>query len=305
MSEVGVAEHGKKENQDLIGRFSIKFEDVPQYRLFKAGTGVSEPIVFTDKQISAASLSSFLKSNGIWVGLAGCLEEFDQLAQEFIRNEDGSARSKIGEKGKQILQKLTNESQIKSANYYMKVMANIVKEGNSYPANEFNRVQKLLKNQKGLAENNKSWFHVRSNILSSFFNTDQKKEFGSVNKQRKTKQMIVEMKISTFLLTRVFFFQGPRVFFVLTFFISLLFEVGKNRILLSALSFAFVLEAKFANGQSSCQLAGSKAQHVYRTNNYVADYFNRMLLFKYEIIFFNIYFIKKKIKYIIQQTELD
>jgi len=112
------------------------------------------------------------------VGLEGRLEAFDELAQAFMGSEDETIRSKIGEKGKQILQLLTNEMHIKSANYYMKVMANIVKQGKEFAINELDRMKKMLKEQKGMAEDKLAWFRSRSNILLSFLgsSSSEKKE---------------------------------------------------------------------------------------------------------------------------------
>jgi endoplasmic reticulum protein 29 len=168
LAEVNVAEHGEKENQALLHRFSIKADSFPQYRLYKADVSTSKPLVFEGEDKTSSALSTFLKTNGIWIGLEGSIEAFEMLANEFMGTEDESLRTKIGEKGKDLLKTLT-ESQIKSANYYMKVMANIIKNGKNYASDELERLKKMLEDKKNnLPEDKLAWFRIRSNILSTF-----------------------------------------------------------------------------------------------------------------------------------------
>jgi hypothetical protein len=51
----GGTEYGDKDNSDLAGRFSIKADDFPQYRLWPKGSaGSAEPLKFAgDKAPSA------------------------------------------------------------------------------------------------------------------------------------------------------------------------------------------------------------------------------------------------------------
>ncbi|ETO10714.1 endoplasmic reticulum protein 29 [Reticulomyxa filosa] len=171
LAEVGVTEYGDKENQELLARFSIKKETFPQFRLFKAGVKSTDPIALTDKYITLSTLNLFLKSNGVWIGLEGCIEEFDLLAKELMETQDRNTYDKLGEKGKQLLEKLSDEEQIQSANYYMKVMAHVVQEGKEYVRSELSRLQNMSSKQKNLNLEQLRWFRVRSNILSSFADT--------------------------------------------------------------------------------------------------------------------------------------
>jgi hypothetical protein len=167
LAEVNVAEHGEKENQALVDRFLIKPDSFPQYRLFKAGESTSKPVIFESTEMTSIALSTFLKVNGIWVGLEGSIEAFEELTREFMSTEDESTRTKLGEKGKELLKSISSE-QTKSANYYMKVMANIMKSGKNYASDEMERLKKMMENKKGMGEDKLAWFRVRSNILSSF-----------------------------------------------------------------------------------------------------------------------------------------
>jgi len=168
LAEINLAEH-EKENQALFDRFSIKADSFPQYRLFKAGESSSKPLAYEGEDKISSALSTFLKANGIWIGLEGSIEAFEILTNEFMGTEDESLRTKIGEKGKEVLKGLTVESQIKAANYYMKVMANIIKNGKDYANNELERLKKMLEDKKNnLSEDKLAWFRTRSNILSTF-----------------------------------------------------------------------------------------------------------------------------------------
>ncbi|ETO14216.1 Endoplasmic reticulum protein ERp29 [Reticulomyxa filosa] len=175
LGEVGVSEYGEKENEELIERFSILPETFPQFRLFKAGQPSLQPIIFNETEVKVHTLDLFLRSHGLWTGLEGCLEEFDLLADEFMRSKDDATRTKVIEKANHLLPSLTNKTQIKSANYYLKVMTNIVTQGKDFVTSELARLQKLIKEKKKtLSYDNSSWFQSRCNILQSFSVSGQK-----------------------------------------------------------------------------------------------------------------------------------
>lgn len=169
LAEVGVEEHGNEQNKDLGEQYSISPDDFPQFRLFKSGEDISSPVAFTGESVTADALKRFIKSAGISVVLEGCLESFDLLASRFLSNP--SDRDNIGNEGKTLLNNLSDENEIKSAKYYMKVMAKLINDSN-FASNEINRLNKILDGQ-GFSDDKVRWFKIRLNILSSFVSDTQ------------------------------------------------------------------------------------------------------------------------------------
>ena len=85
VAEVRVKDYGNKDNSDLAARYKIKSEEFPAVLLFLQGK--TEPIPFaTDKwtDFTANSIKRFIKiKSGVYLGLPGCVEQLDRLAEEF------------------------------------------------------------------------------------------------------------------------------------------------------------------------------------------------------------------------------
>lgn len=85
VAEVGVKDFGNKDNADLAKRYNIVKEEYPMLLLFLEGK--TEPIEFTvekDSDFTADNIKRFIKKkSGIYLGLPGCVEKLDRLAEEF------------------------------------------------------------------------------------------------------------------------------------------------------------------------------------------------------------------------------
>lgn len=90
VAEVGVKDYGKKENSDLAQRYGITKDDYPAVRLFLQGK--SEPIVFTqqlESDFTAENMKRFVRARSdVYLGLPGCVEQLDRLAEEFKIGQD-------------------------------------------------------------------------------------------------------------------------------------------------------------------------------------------------------------------------
>jgi len=68
----------------------------------------------------------FLGKTGLYLGLKGCLEKFDELAGTFSRNPGGKDREKVIREVKRIIRKLEKkkspEWKLQRANIYLKIM---------------------------------------------------------------------------------------------------------------------------------------------------------------------------------------
>ena len=85
IAEVGVKDFGNKDNTDLAERYKIKKEEYPAVLLFLHGK--KEPLKFVaekDADFTADNIKRFIKSkSGVYLGLPGCVEKLDRLAEEF------------------------------------------------------------------------------------------------------------------------------------------------------------------------------------------------------------------------------
>lgn len=183
LAEVGISEYGDNTNSELGEKYSINKDDYPQYRLFLSDAVVDRPNVLNFEykdNVQSDALAQFVRKNGIYLALNGCLKDFDELVDRFMTNKDKGNRDKIGNEGKKLLDNYSGkEDEEKSSKYYMKVMAKINKDGDEYVNKEIKRLDNLLNGETYIADEKKPWFRKRLNILSVFkekLPDDDKKE---------------------------------------------------------------------------------------------------------------------------------
>ncbi|KAF7287656.1 hypothetical protein GWI33_006001 [Rhynchophorus ferrugineus] len=163
-AEVGIKDWGDLENQKLAERFGIKNKQQwPALRLFVKGE--DEPFNFnSDRLWSADEIKKFIREHSnIYLGLEGCIEQFDKLASEFSAVSDKNIIIKKAEKAADLIK---NEADKKSAEFYIKYMYKIL-EKESFVEDEKRRLKKIITEGKVKAEKKKI-LQIRSNILSSF-----------------------------------------------------------------------------------------------------------------------------------------
>ncbi|XP_020291958.1 endoplasmic reticulum resident protein 29 isoform X2 [Pseudomyrmex gracilis] len=169
---VGVKDFGNKENSDLAQRYNIKKEDFPVVLLFVQGK--SEPVRFItekDSDFTGENLKRFIRSNtNVYLGLPGCVEKLDKLAEEFKVAEE-QERQKILKKAR-IFEETLPEQQQEAAKIYIKTMEKILERGNVFVQTEETRIQGLLYRGK-LSDQNKRAIEERRNILQSFSIRDE------------------------------------------------------------------------------------------------------------------------------------
>ncbi|XP_048412472.1 endoplasmic reticulum resident protein 29-like [Stegostoma tigrinum] len=164
VAEVGISDYGEKENSELGIKYKVGKDDYPVYLLFTNGD-LENPVRYTG-EIKQDAIQQWLKSKGVWVGMLGCLEEYDSLAAEFSSTSAQEERQKIMEKVKAMIQE-TPDSEQKSAEQYHKIMSKVLAQGNSFVHSEIARIGKLLGESK-MSSAKKMEFQKRQNILSSF-----------------------------------------------------------------------------------------------------------------------------------------
>ena len=146
----------------LFEEYGVSPSDTPSFRLFLKGKDASNPI----KYDSNKSIREWVESHGIYLGSNGCLQEFDDLIADFVKNE--AKRDEIGKTGKELMEKYDeNDAKYKSAKYYIKVMAKIVSKSEEWVGTESERLLKILRSGN-LSREKEKWFVKRMNILSVF-----------------------------------------------------------------------------------------------------------------------------------------
>lgn len=179
VAEVGVQDYGDKENDDLRERFDVNADDFPVFLLFKEGAAADAAPVRFDGEVTGNGLKRFVTAQtGIWIGLAGTLEAFDNLAgdfgsgtadlvlttklmkAEYDKLEVGSDTEKTGKLYTIIIDRIAKK--------YAADGGTAVDVANEFVTAETKRVNKLLKGK--LTDAKKAALDTRLNILASFGN---------------------------------------------------------------------------------------------------------------------------------------
>lgn len=171
VAEVGVKDFGNKDNADIAKRYDIKKEDYPAVRLFLQGK--TEPFKFVaenDADFNADNIKRFIRAkSGIYLGLPGCVEQLDRLAEEFKTTNEKN-RQEILNKAR-IFEETLPEEQQAAAKVYVKTMERIVERGDVFVQTEQTRIEGLLKGK--LSNEKKRTMEERRNILQSFTHKDE------------------------------------------------------------------------------------------------------------------------------------
>ena len=94
------------------------------------------------------------------------MEEFDKVAEEFAKENCNEKRKQLLRKTEDLWDKVTGNTNQKSAEVYVKTMRKIIEKGNEFMNNELKRVQNILKGK--LSKEKTTEMQHRINILQSF-----------------------------------------------------------------------------------------------------------------------------------------
>ncbi|CAH1953493.1 unnamed protein product [Acanthoscelides obtectus] len=171
--QVGVKDYGDKENVDFAAKFGIKDKnDLPALRLFVQGE--DEPFAF-DKHMpwNEENLKKFIRDHSnIYLGLPGCLEAFDKIAEKFMESKEKKTVYKAAE---EEANKLKNEREKDLAKTYLKYMDKVLNSSSAFVTLEIKRLEKILSGGK-ISQKKKEEISRRLNVLKSFSPTNAKTE---------------------------------------------------------------------------------------------------------------------------------
>ncbi|KAJ8678502.1 hypothetical protein QAD02_014289 [Eretmocerus hayati] len=172
VAEVGVKDFGNKDNAEIAKRFDINKDDYPTLLLFVKGK--TEPFKFTpetDADFTADNMKRFIrKKSGTYLGLPGCIERLDRLAEEFKQAISEKDRQEILNKARQY-EETSPEKHRPAIKVYVKTMERILERGDVFVQTEQTRIEGILKSK--LSEEKKRTMEEKRNILQSFTHKDE------------------------------------------------------------------------------------------------------------------------------------
>nr|BAN20799.1 endoplasmic reticulum protein erp29 [Riptortus pedestris] len=166
VGEVQVKDYGEKDNEELAKRYGVIKDNYPTVKLFTK----NGPVTFVtndDKDFTSDNLKKFIRSKSqVYIGLPGCLEDFDKIATEFIKTKNIDEKKSLLKKAENLWDKAKGNRENKSAETYVKIMRKILEKGPEFITNESVRVENVLKGK--INKEKQTEMQERVNILQSF-----------------------------------------------------------------------------------------------------------------------------------------
>lgn len=167
IAQVGKTDYGDIKNIDLHERFHVEEKDFPVFKLFKKGNTEASSWDVEKEEITLESLSHFVQSSAnVWIGLPGCIKEFNDVAKIFMSTTSEEERANILDEKSRYLAEEADETNKDSVKAYVRVMKKILEKGEEFIKTEKARIKKLQNGK--ITEKKKELFQRRLNVLGAF-----------------------------------------------------------------------------------------------------------------------------------------
>lgn len=170
IGEVGIKDYGDKDNAELGERFKVVKDDYPVVMMFVQKEGQEREEFKFVGEFKNENLKSFIRQNtGIYLPLAGCIEEFDHMADKIV---NGGDVAKVLKEAEDALAKIKGgEAKNKRrAETYVKIMKKIKADGIAFVPKETERTKKMMDGK--ISDAKKKELQEKINVLRSFTKQD-------------------------------------------------------------------------------------------------------------------------------------
>ncbi|KAG4065846.1 hypothetical protein HA402_012524 [Bradysia odoriphaga] len=171
VAAVGIKDYGDMDNKNLSRRFNVP-EKLPSIKLFPNGDVTKWLDYSEDAEIKTEELKQFVRRHSpIYIGLSGCIREFDEIASEFVNHYSTKAYDLAVEKANKLIDGYDDEKMKATGKIYTILMKRVVEVGLHYVEEERLRTVEML--GKKISAAKKQEMLDRLNILKAFETADK------------------------------------------------------------------------------------------------------------------------------------